>query len=417
MSTHGPLFLFAMVLSLNGCGQLDTSVTAPPHEKSRPAPLAESDWPGIRAQDVAILLPRVEGQTLKAHFRTSDDRALLPGDWVDGVSAAFSPTDVGDALEAENRYEDWTLVSIRVSPCSPLGHVPGPDALALCWPEVRLVWQPTIYDFWIGWTTVDAFSDDRAIHALYRVYPRAGSAEVEALIESLTRGQGDTQQQLARLSALRREAVADLLGATVALRDPLLNPDDFSELDLRAETLGSDEQSQAFYQRLGAFLSTFAQREALHTLTAFSLPEGRDPAGEDIWVFLAFDGVAGQLRQRSIEVRSPITGDVLFDYGRHETVSSAQADHRAQAYIDIEPVGAAELTDQIVTKPNDRRRLHDRLNDPEQTLVANTSCASCHSFNDLTFNLHNLSYLQEMEISIAPRVRRDVDADLMWLRR
>ena len=34
-------------------------------------------------------------------------------------------------------------------------------------PEVRLVWQPVIFDFFIA-TTTEAFSDDRAIHAPHR---------------------------------------------------------------------------------------------------------------------------------------------------------------------------------------------------------------------------------------------------------
>ena len=84
--------------------------------------------------------------------------------------------------------------------------------------------------------------------------------------------------------------------------------------------------------------------------------------------------------------------------------------------MDSDPVLREALGQQVLTSPEDRARLGDRINNPELTLVPNTSCATCHSFNDLTFNFHNLSYLQEMEMNIAPRVRNDVQHDMLWLR-
>ena len=47
--------------------------------------------------------------------------------------------------------------------------------------------------------------------------------------------------------------------------------------------------------------------------------------------------------------------------------------------------------------------------------LPNSGCASCHSLNEFTFDFHNLSYLQEMEMTISDRVVNDVEHDLNWL--
>ena len=125
-----------------------------------------------------------------------------------------------------------------------------------------------------------------------------------------------------RFLELRRQVVQQLLGDVVSLRDPVITPSEYDLLDLRTETLGSDEQRQAFYDRLRAFLASYATPNYLHAMTSFSLPEGRDPAGIDLWVFLAFEGHQGTLSQTSIEVSSPETGEVIFNYGVSETVPS-----------------------------------------------------------------------------------------------
>ena len=72
------------------------------------------------------------------------DEQLLPEHWLNLVSSKFYNTDVQDALDLENRYEDWRLVSMRVTPCGPLGIRLDQDIDDLCWPAVRLVWQPVL---------------------------------------------------------------------------------------------------------------------------------------------------------------------------------------------------------------------------------------------------------------------------------
>ena len=398
------------LLLLSGCSSLDECAQGP-DLKTRAAPLPETSWDAIEAQDIAILLPRVVGEGISGATGTGEGRRLLPSEWLEAVSSAFEETEVEDALESENFEADWELVAVRIAPCSPLGKIPGPIAEAYCWPEVRLVWQPNMYEYFIGWTTVDAFSDDRAIHARYRVYPEGLREEVDDLIARMARDNRPLAEDLARLAALRENAVAQLLGDVLALRSSEVSPTAFSQLDLRSETLDSDQVATRFYQRLASFLGAYADKSRLHTLTAFSLPEGREPATIDRWTFLAFDGIDGQLVQRPITVADPETGRTAIDYGMDETVSSAAADDSVMDALE-NGQNTEFIRRQILTSPEDRARLADRINDPSQTLVPNTSCATCHSLNELTFDFHNLSYLQEMEMTISTRVRNDVRAEL-----
>ena len=166
--------------------------------------------------DLAILLPRIEGDEIKADTAIDEHQELLSRAWLTQVGEAYFDTDVADGFLEESWYEDWQLVSIRIAPCSPLGKRPGDEAKALCWPEVRLVWQPVIYDFFIGWTTTEAFSDDRAIHALYRAYPEGGQAEVDDMLNELkalsTQRPIHTDDLPLRFLDLRRQVVQQLLG-------------------------------------------------------------------------------------------------------------------------------------------------------------------------------------------------------------
>jgi hypothetical protein len=54
--------------------------------------------------------------------------------------------------------------------------------------------------------------------------------------------------------------------------------------------------------------------------------------------------------------------------------------------------------------------------DRRRTLVPNTSCASCHKLNGDPFDFHNLSYLDDRDMAVTPRVARDVELDLAWIR-
>ena len=97
------------------------------------------------------------------------DEQLLPEHWLNLVSSSFYNTDVQDALDLENRYEDWRLVSMRVTPAAHWAFI-WIKILMTCWPHA-VGWQPVLEDFQLLWGSyTDFYADDRAIHAIYPVH-------------------------------------------------------------------------------------------------------------------------------------------------------------------------------------------------------------------------------------------------------
>ena len=415
-----PIFIMALALcTVGGCARMGENSHEYGVEKTR---TDESRFPV--AQDLAILLPIDEYDMITGQLRTETGDRLLPRDWLEALDGAYQQTDVGDAFSRETYVDDWRLVSLRVAPCSPLGQHLGQAPSEACWPEVRLVWQPVMNDFHIGWIRVPAYADDRAIHSLYHVWPsadghaaRTSLSLVSAALKAGRRYRDLPQALRAAFEQHRRNALDTLLGYTYGLRDPSLPRDTWDQLDIRAETSSEPAISRAFFDRLRDFLVSLTQPGFAHTVTSFSLPEGREPATIDLWVFLAFEVANGQLKQRSLPVFDSQTGALVADPGMFETVAAAAGDDVFRELAAVDGTIASAIGKSIVVEASDRQRLAATINDPSLTLVSNTSCASCHSFNELPFNFHNLSYLQDMEMNIAPRVHADVAYDLAWLRR
>ena len=117
-------------------------------------PQFDPSFPAI--QDLAVLLPMDVDPPILGELPTQFDRKLLSREWVDEVSAAFGPTDIGPGFSSENSHEDWQLVSMRIAPCG-LGSFPGELPEGVCWPQVRLVWQPVIANHHTGWMYVDTY--------------------------------------------------------------------------------------------------------------------------------------------------------------------------------------------------------------------------------------------------------------------
>ena len=190
----------------------------------------------------------------------------------------------------------------------------------------------------------------------------------------------------------------------------------FADIDLRSELNGSG-LSDAFYQRLRTMLSRHCVPAALHELTAFSLPLGRNPASSNLWSFVAFGAKGGNLVASDLAVHEPVHGKLLYEFDRSENVTEAAGDSKlANALDEMDAAQAKQILNQVVMDTDQLPELAPRINDPYQTLVANTSCASCHRMNNLDFNFHNLSYLEDHDITIAPRVRKDVARDLSLAR-
>jgi hypothetical protein len=372
---------------------------------------------------MAIILD-VQGEALiPAYTRVAAGDALLPEWWLDRVSESYAETDVGDALELENRYEEWRLVSLRVTPCGPLGLTPDQAIDDLCWPAVRLVWQPVVEDYRLVWGTyTDFYADDRAIHAIYPVDPRYsdGTRGDESFRDTV----GDWLAQGGSISEIPDHAIDNFMMArnstTLWLMDQLhglrhtrLEEGSWDALDIRPEILLGGDIESDFADRLVSFLGDFASNQDLAEMTSFSLPEGRDPAGRDSWVFIGFDGNAGDPQLKELDVISRESGKVLITIGDSQTVGVGIEDETVEDEIDA---GNTELADSLLISAEDVIEGADEMADPYEFLVPNTSCASCHRLNDLLFDFHSLSGFENNPITISPRVVKDVERDLSWAR-
>jgi len=319
-------------------------------------------------------------------------------------------------------YDDWRLVSVRVATCGSLGRFPGEVPQGVCWPQVRLVWQPVLEDYFLGWIFTDRYGDDRAIHALYRVHPE-DSAEglhpalkaVQAQIGSVEGFGGATPLMMDAFYRARDQALLRLTQGLANMRGEVPQHSSWDQLDMRAEYGEGEEKALAFHQNLYGFLWSFAEPESLHELTAFSLPEGRMPASIDSWVFLAFDGKEGAIEQRDITVRSRTNGQVLANLGMDQTVSTSSEDPELEEAVANDPGLAESLKGQVFMTIEDEQMFADVIADPTQTFVHNTTCATCHRLTDIRFDFHTFSYFEDRDATISPRVEGDVAFDLARL--
>ncbi|MGB0647992.1 MAG: hypothetical protein ACPGQS_12490 [Bradymonadia bacterium] len=393
-----------------GCVTLDEGETGANDSMTKTRWSANVGGPFPVAQDLAILLPRSEAHTIRANTAISDGLSLLPEGWLTAVTEAFYATPVETALDDENWYEDWQIASIRIAPCAALVNVINEAVSELCWPEVRVVWQPTLFEFSIRGVIRAAYSDDRAIHALYHFLPERDAEASQRLISQVKSG---NTSQLNRFLEARNEAVEQLLSQVAQLRT--LPAENYSELWYRAELLGNSDSADRFIDRLTTWLRSVVHPSNAHTVTAFSLPTGRQPAGIDLWSFIAFNVDDGLLSQKHLEIIDPLSGEVLGVLQNDETVASGNADPRLTEQMD-DPRTGSSLAHQVLTSVDQRTgEFADRINNPSQTLVPNTSCATCHSLNELVFDMHNLSYLENNEITVSERVKADVAHELKWI--
>lgn len=392
-----------------------------PPEDSRHRPL-NADWVGFPAErDLAILLPLDPAPLFPASTPLHGDQELLPGEWLKAVSRAYQDTDVGDALESESLPEDWRLVSMRISPCAPIARSPAQAPASLCWPIVRLVWQPVVNHMQLAGVNLPAYADDRAIHALYPVAPRdqSGARVSDSAYDSvkahISRGEPSSTISTptrAAYDAARDLTAAWLLSELEQLRSDTLPSGAWSGIDLRPELYASDADAALFQARLHDFLKDFAAEIDLRELTSFSLPEGRNPSGDDIWVFLQFLSNGETLSRNSLEVFSRTSGALLLDYGIEQSVGQInESDAVAAALSDA----TSELHDTVVESTGDIQQIADLVADPEAVFVPNTTCATCHRLNDLRFDFHSLSHLEDRDHTISPRVVQDVARDVFWV--
>ena len=390
----------------------------------------------VEASDLAIILPAdaEPAASILAKDAPTPSRPLFEASWYDALRRAYENTAVGNALDAENSYADWRLVAFRVVPCAPLGNSLAVDADTLCWPETRLVWQPVQKGVFINGHLNDYFADDRAAHALYdvdanSVLSSSDAQEANALLaraRAWANGQAPAldSTSLQRFVSLRNDVARRHLQAALDMRDPRVAPSAYTTIGARPEypidSSRVDAMARAFRARMVSFLSKFAPTERVKELTSFSLPEGRQPPLLDEWVFLQFEGRAGRVVQRDIELRSSVDGRLLFNFGKSAVGSQRRDDPNLHTEIDagqLPDADTQEIENAVMLFAADKTRLAATVSDRRKTLVPNTSCASCHKMNDDPFDFHNLSFLDDRPMAVTPRVKRDVELDLAWARK
>ena len=383
--------------------------------------------------DDATLETAVKGDRSKSPFPSDRDLvmiipqfraiypalSIIPSTWLDEVDDALLDSDIGQRISEENTPEDWSLVSIRVSPCTPLGNVADPEEIdQLCWPEVRLVLQPIVQ--LIQRTRPVLFPEDRAIHALYRVEPSHHMLKrLLAWTQQGVRLADIDPAELEKLTVERDQVVGRLLTSVKQLR---VTQNIYHGIAERPEFYDA-ESEQTFWEALTKHLiEPYCKPDALHHLTAMSLPLGRAPVPLDLWSFVAFNAQDSVLERADLEVKDRESGEVFFNFSVEldkgsEDVSAARADPVLLERLDqLNEWVQERLSDQTILDQTQVSRLAPEIIDPYQTLVVHTTCSSCHRFNDTPFNFHNLSYFGDREISVSPRVAADVQRDLTWIK-
>jgi len=384
----------------------------------------------IQNSDLAIILPAQKNLRIAAlDVASPGKQTFLSEDLLQLVEKSYEETSVGDAMARENSHSDWTLVSLRVVPCSPLGVIPGPETNLLCWPEIRLVWQPILKDFRRYAVILNWFADDRAIHALYDAPTSLGlttqqAQRAESLLSKVRMALAKSPvKPLSLLSesdvnefVKLRDSVSDaLMEKALSLRAANLTDSAYAKTLERPEFNNSNE-APLFINRLKAFVASTTSTSGLKEMTSFSLPEGREPPQADEWVFLKYLKQNGRMNQVEIQVISALDGRVLINLGKSPKASQLRDD--PQLHTALETMNAAdaeEIKKRVLLSAQDLGSKKIAITDRAVSLVPNTTCASCHKFNSLRFDFHSLSYLEDRTISISPRVETDILRDLQWL--
>ena len=422
----GPLFLTV------GCSSPNEPEVSIALESGSPAAEVQPEhqrgpqnWaPNFPAQaDLAILLDVLDKPLVDTSTRDGDGARLFPEAWLGKIEEAYASTDVSDALQRENTYTDWRLVSVRISPCAPVGISPDVDIDEWCWPTVRLVWQPVVEGLRSGWGTImDFYADDRAAHTIYPVRPRnpdgiriegAWREHVAAHLAAGRRPEDLDPRLVEGFSAVRDATAIALLNGVAALRDPAIAAEAYEDIELRPEVQGNAGVESRFQQRLTSFLGEFASWQDLEEMTSFSLPEGRNPSASDIWTFVGFDGNNGFPSLKDLTVIGRDSGQQLVNIGPDQTVALGVEDEAVQAEI---AAGNNELSLSVIISASDIEDMGAEMADPYAFLVPNTSCASCHRLNGLRFDFHSLSGFEDRGITVSPRVTKDVARDMFWAR-
>ena len=426
-SSLAQIFIASSLLSLatGGCAGEAERVGAPSDLARQDAEMSARNAAGDgKGDELVASFPAERDLTLVIPRDSARLRALevIPMEWLEAVDEALFRSEIDEYISDESWPEDWRLVSARISPCSPLGRIADREEIdRLCWPGVRLVFQPITERIKVNGLIREFYAEDRAIHVLYRVsYESPQLGEMQAILGEGARLVDLPEDMLIEFEAARDESSRWLLNRVRALR---LTEGPYQKIDDRPEFFEDDALASSFWDTLKReVLEIDCIPEALHELTAFSLPLGRQPASADLWSFVAFHGANGEINQVALEVLDARNGDILLSFDGEgdalsEDVTTTAGDPQMNEVLaEMDGERRAQLEAQIIVNVDQIATHADQIFDPYQTLVPHTTCSSCHRANNLLFNFHNLSYFEDQDLSVSPRTRADVRRDLEWVK-
>lgn len=454
VSTLGALAACSGDPSETGSTAAAISETVPPVGSSVKAALRRGE---IAEKDIAIVFDFRKLSLARATDKNRAGEELLPARWYATVTDRYKSWPVGRALEIENVRGEWSVVAARIEPCGTLGRsVREQDDL--CWPEVRLVWQPIKRNLrdTLSPLNVDAFADDRAIHTIYDVppslaLPPAETAEAAALITRIrgaaapgSIGGGTlSAAERDRFRVLRNRAATELIDSAVALRSQNIPAARYAVIATRPELQMTGEEAP-FVARWSTFLDRYARNGDLKQLTSFSFTQGRRPVDAFTrWQFIGFRPSPTGLQPDASPVFSAKDGSQLIRQKSTTEISNGgcdfQLDNDLRLLDRTDPLKGAEARQVTLnceafsgSYPGLRAERIERIVDRAQVSFANSTCATCHILDTARplngFDFHNFSNFNSFQntngsvqyvdsgFGISPRVRREVEFDIAWVR-
>ncbi|SMF58166.1 hypothetical protein [Pseudobacteriovorax antillogorgiicola] len=380
----------------------------------------------IHEKDLSVILSHPNIDSVSISSSLHNGAQLFPFQWYQQVLQSFARSGIGRAVEQENRFDHWQLVAMRVDPCNPLGNSPHDSSQILCWPQVRLVWQPIVRNLNVGGRFFQSYADDRAIHGIYDLNPALDLGSEEAaylqglrnrVVQFFAQNNGLnplhplTFEEEEDFIRLRNRMVSSLVARVINLRDQRFSSQNYRGHGLRPE-VSNFEMGNQFRSRLLSFLTSYAQPSNLSALTAFSLPAGRSPARINVWDFLSFSARNGAIFPANVVIRSLHDGRPIFNLG-HISNARVQVDDQRLERARLPSNDFNDLFDSVMI--HGRRHAAQNIINANRVLTKNTSCGSCHRINQPGFNFHNLSRLEGTAVNVSSRVINDVRINLAWL--
>jgi hypothetical protein len=184
-----------------------------------------------------------------------------------------------------------------------------------------------------------------------------------------------------------------------------------------------------FISKFESLLNEFAKPTQAKWLTSFSLPEGRQPALIDEWVFLKFQPTPSKTPRETQEINLIQVPQFVQSLISGQRISPAKLSTRATMRHEDFDLEEFLLNNPLPTEQADLENLHNRtlfashdtpairstIANPHLTTTSNSTCISCHKLNNLKFDFHNFSYLEDRPLTVAPRVVEDAKAELsVW---